>query len=31
MAELDRLWGTRPASQEEFDRITADDPTDDEG
>jgi hypothetical protein len=31
MAELDELWGTKPASAEEFDRLTADDSTDDEG
>ncbi len=31
MSELDRRWGTEPASQDEFDRLTADDPRDDEG
>lgn len=31
MAELDELWGTKPASAEDFERLTADDPTDSEG
>ncbi|HVC07251.1 MAG TPA: hypothetical protein VND98_06695 [Solirubrobacterales bacterium] len=31
MAELDELWGTKPASAEDFERLTAEDPTDDEG
>lgn len=31
MAELDAQWGTAPASAEDFERLTADDPTDDEG
>ena len=31
MAELDELWGTKPASAEDFERLTADDPTDGEG
>jgi hypothetical protein len=31
MAELDEMWGTKPASAEDFERLTADDPTDGEG
>ncbi len=31
MAELDKEWGTSPASTEDFERLTADDPTDGEG
>jgi hypothetical protein len=31
MAELDAQWGTKPASTEDFERLTADDPTDAEG
>jgi len=31
MAELDRLWGTRPGSKKEFDRLNADLPNDGEG
>jgi hypothetical protein len=32
MAELDAEWGTKPASQEDFERLTADDdPPDGEG
>ena len=31
MAVLDAEWGTSPASTEDFERLTADDPTDDEG
>jgi hypothetical protein len=31
MAELDELWGTKPASAEDFERLTAEDPTDGEG
>lgn len=31
MAELDRKWGSRPASDEDFERLTADDPSDGEG
>ena len=31
MAELDEMWGTKPASAEDFERMTADDPTDGEG
>ena len=31
MAELDKKWGTEPASAEDFERLTADDPTDGEG
>ncbi len=31
MAELDRRRGTRPASDEEFERFAGDLPTDDEG
>jgi hypothetical protein len=31
MVELDELWGTKPASLEDFERLTADDPTDGEG
>lgn len=31
MAELDAKWGTRAASAEDFERLTADDPTDGEG
>jgi hypothetical protein len=31
MAELDAHWGTRPASTEDFERLTGDDPTDGEG
>ena len=30
MAELEKGWGTRPASVEDFDRIAGDFPTDDE-
>lgn len=30
MAELDEEWGTSPASIEDFERLTADDPTDGE-
>lgn len=28
ISELDELWGTKPASAEDFERLTADDPTD---
>ena len=31
MAELEKGWGTSPASAEDFERLTADYPTDDEG
>ena len=31
MSELDETWGTKPASAEDFKRLTADDPTDGEG
>jgi len=31
MAELEEGWGTSPASAEDFERLTADYPTDDEG
>jgi hypothetical protein len=31
MAELDKQWGTKPASAEDFERLTADDPSDGEG
>lgn len=31
MSELDQRWGTRPASAEDFERLTADDPIDGEG
>jgi hypothetical protein len=31
MAELDKQWGTEPASAEDFERLTADDPSDGEG
>jgi hypothetical protein len=31
MAELDETWGTKPASAEDFEQLTADDPTDGEG
>ncbi len=31
ISELDELWGTKPASAEDFERLTADDPTDGEG
>lgn len=31
MAELEKRWGTSPASAEDFERLTADYPTDDEG
>ncbi len=31
MSELDELWGTKPASAEDFERLTADDPIDGEG
>jgi hypothetical protein len=31
MAELDAQWDTKPASAEDFERLTADDPTDGEG
>jgi hypothetical protein len=31
IAELEEKWGTKPASVEDFDRLTADDPTDAEG
>lgn len=31
MAELDEEWGTSPAPTEDFERLTADDPTDGEG
>lgn len=31
MAELDAHWGTEAASPEDFERLTADDPTDGEG
>jgi hypothetical protein len=31
MVELDELWGTKPASAEDFERLTAEDPTDGEG
>jgi hypothetical protein len=31
MAELDEEWGTSPASAEDFERLTAGDPTDGEG
>jgi len=30
-AELEKGWGTSPASAEDFERLTADYPTDDEG
>lgn len=31
MSELDEQWGTEPASAEDFERLTADDPSDGEG
>jgi hypothetical protein len=31
MAELDAKWGTEPASAEDFERVTADFPSDGEG
>jgi len=31
MAELDEMWGTEPASAEDFERLTDGDPTDGEG
>lgn len=31
MAELEKGWGTSPASAEDFERLTADHPTDGEG
>jgi len=31
MAKLEKEWGTSPASAEDFERLTADYPTDDEG
>jgi hypothetical protein len=31
MAELDEMWGTEPVSREEFDRLSADLPSDGEG
>jgi hypothetical protein len=31
MAELDERWGTEPASAADFERLTADDPSDGEG
>ena len=31
MAELEEKWGTSPASAEDFKRLTADYPSDDEG
>jgi hypothetical protein len=31
MAELEKRWGTRPASAEDFERVAGDFPTDDEG
>lgn len=31
MSELDEKWGTAPASAEDFERLTAEDPTDGEG
>ena len=31
MAELEKGWGTSPASAEDFERLTADYPTDGEG
>lgn len=31
MRELDARWGTKPAPAEDFERLTADDPTDGEG
>ena len=31
MAELDELWGTKPASAADFERLTAEDPADGEG
>lgn len=31
MAELDAKWGTKPASAEDFERVTADFPSDGEG
>lgn len=31
MAELDKQWGTKPASAEDFERVACDFPTDDEG
>jgi hypothetical protein len=31
MAELEKRWGTQPASAEDFERVAGDFPTDDEG
>lgn len=31
IAELEQKWGTSPASAEDFERLTVDYPTDDEG
>lgn len=31
MAELEKAWGTSPASPEDFERLATDYPTDDEG
>ena len=31
IAELDRRWGTRPASAEDFEKLTTEHPTDGEG